>query len=421
MEKFMGWLQDSFAPRMTKVSHNIWITTLKDTMLQVLPFIFAGSIFCLGTIVENFVKLPFSFWTPFGWTMGLLSLFVSFLIPINFCEKRRLRKTRLVAALCGVSVYLISITPQVIEDNVAGFTDSALGAGGMFCSIVTGIYVCLIFNAFGSFSFFKEDSVIPDFVRQWFDSLLPIIIAVFSMFLIVQVAGVNLYAVVVAFFSPLQDFLNTWWGMMLFWFITCFIYSMGISGWVLAPIQTPVQMSTIAANLALIAAGTATAENLGIFNYTLMFQTYMWWGGVGCTFPLVLLLMHSRSQRLKALGRACIAPAIFNINEPVVFGCIAWNPLLMVPMWINGAVIPLFTYLGVKVLQITPFNNIQFDLWYCPYPIGTWISTQSFVAVIFVICSMLLAGLIWYPFFKVYEKQCLIDEEDGNQKGIVND
>lgn len=394
MEKFMSWLQDSFAPRMNKVSRNIWITTLKDTMLQVLPFIFAGSIFCLGTIIENFVSLPFSFWTPFGWTMGLLSLFVAFLIPVNFCEKKRLRKTRLVAALCGVSVYLISITPQVIADNVVGFTDSALGAGGMFCAIVTGIYVCLIFNLFGKFSFFKEDSVIPDFVRQWFDSLLPIIIAVFVMFLIVQVAGVNLYAVVVAFFSPLEAFLNTWWGMALFWFITCFIYSMGISGWVLAPIQTPVQMSTIAANLALIAAGTATAENLGIFNYTLMFQTYMWWGGIGCTFPLVLLLMRSRSQRLKALGRACIAPAIFNINEPVVFGCVAWNPLLMVPMWINGAVIPLFTYLGVKVLQIAPFNNIQFDLWYCPYPIGTWISTQSFVAVIFVICSMLLAGLI---------------------------
>lgn len=419
MEKFMSWLQDSFAPRMNKVSRNIWITTLKDTMLQVLPFIFAGSIFCLGTIIENFVSLPFSFWTPFGWTMGLLSLFVAFLIPVNFCEKKRLRKTRLVAALCGVSVYLISITPQVIADNVVGFTDSALGAGGMFCAIVTGIYVCLIFNLFGKFSFFKEDSVIPDFVRQWFDSLLPIIIAVFVMFLIVQVAGVNLYAVVVAFFSPLEAFLNTWWGMALFWFITCFIYSMGISGWVLAPIQTPVQMSTIAANLALIAAGTATAENLGIFNYTLMFQTYMWWGGIGCTFPLVLLLMRSRSQRLKALGRACIAPAIFNINEPVVFGCVAWNPLLMVPMWINGAVIPLFTYLGVKVLQIAPFNNIQFDLWYCPYPIGTWISTQSFVAVIFVICSMLLAGLIWYPFFKVYEKQCLA-EEAGKQGEVAN-
>lgn len=419
MKKFMSWLQDSFAPRMNKVSRNIWITTLKDTMLQVLPFIFAGSIFCLGTIIENFVSLPFSFWTPFGWTMGLLSLFVAFLIPVNFCEKKRLRKTRLVAALCGVSVYLISITPQVIADNVVGFTDSALGAGGMFCAIVTGIYVCLIFNLFGKFSFFKEDSVIPDFVRQWFDSLLPIIIAVFVMFLIVQVAGVNLYAVVVAFFSPLEAFLNTWWGMALFWFITCFIYSMGISGWVLAPIQTPVQMSTIAANLALIAAGTATAENLGIFNYTLMFQTYMWWGGIGCTFPLVLLLMRSRSQRLKALGRACIAPAIFNINEPVVFGCVAWNPLLMVPMWINGAVIPLFTYLGVKVLQIAPFNNIQFDLWYCPYPIGTWISTQSFVAVIFVICSMLLAGLIWYPFFKVYEKQCLA-EEAGKQGEVAN-
>ena len=68
------------------------------------------------------------------------------------------------------------------------------------------------------------------------------------------------------------------------------------------------------------------------------------------------------------------------------------------------------------MLQIAPFNNIQFDLWYCPYPIGTWISTQSIAAVLFVIASFVVSGLIWYPFFKTYEKQCLADEAEAEAK-----
>lgn len=410
---FMNWLENSFAPKMNAISRNVWVTAIKDTMLQILPFIFVGSIFCVGTIVETYVTLPFSFWTPFGWTMGLLSLFVSFLLPLNFCERKRLRKTRLVAACCGVSCFLISITPQVMIDGTVGFGSSALGAGGMFCAMITGVIVCIVFNLFGKFTFFKEDSVIPDFVRQWFDALLPITIVVFGMFFVVQVLNVNLYALVVSIFMPLSNVLNTWWGMSLFWFITCFIYSMGISGWVLSPIQTPVQMATIAINLELIAAGTATADNMGIFNYTLMFVTYMWWGGIGSTMPLVIMMLFSKAKELKALGRACIAPALFNINEPVVFGAIAWRPVMMVAMWLQGILIPLFTYLGVKVLQIAPFNNIQFDLWYCPYPIGTWISTQSIAAVLFVIASFVVSGLIWYPFFKTYEKQLIAEEAEA--------
>lgn len=37
-------------------------------------------------------------------------------------------------------------------------------------------------------------------------------------------------------------------------------------------------------------------------------------------------MLRSRSNRLKAMGRATLIPSIFNINEPVVFGVIAWNP-----------------------------------------------------------------------------------------------
>ena len=92
MKKLIYWLENSFAPRMNKINHNVWIVTLKDSIMQVLPFILLGSLFCVAAIIENYIKLPFSFWTPFGWTMGMVSVLVAFLIPFNFCEKKKLRK-----------------------------------------------------------------------------------------------------------------------------------------------------------------------------------------------------------------------------------------------------------------------------------------------------------------------------------------
>ncbi len=411
MKKLLYWLENSFAPKMNKINNNIWVLTIKDSIMQILPFILLGSLFCVGAVVENYITLPFSFWTPFGWTMGMVSLLVSFLIPFNFCEKKRIRKQRLLAAGTGLILFLISITPEVVLNGEAGFGSSALGAGGMFCAIVTGIITSAVFNLFGKFTFFKEDSAIPDFVRQWFDSLLPIAIVIFGGFIIVQVIGINLYQIVSNIFMPLQGVMNTWYGFIAMLFIYCFIYSMGISSWVLTPVSQPVKLTSIAANLALVAAGTATVSNLNVYTETFVYGTYLWWGGIACTFPLVLLLMMSKSKKLKALGRACFGPALFNINEPVVFGCIAWNPIMMIPMWIIGIVLPSVTWIFTKVIPFAPIPKIQFELWYTPYPISTWISTQgSLLAILFVILTTILAGLIWYPFFKAYEKQCINEE-----------
>lgn len=411
MQKLINWLETSFAPKMNKINHNVWVVTLKDSVMQILPFILLGSVFCVGAVVENYVTLPFSFWTPFGWTMGMVSVLVAFLIPFNFCEKKRLRKQRLIAGATGLIFFFISITPELLAEGEPGLGSSAFGAGGMFCAMVTGMITCVVFNLFGKFSFFKEDSAIPDFVRQWFDALLPIGLVIFGGFIVVQVLNVNLYQIVTGFFMPLQGILNTWYGFILSGMIYCFIYSMGISSWVLTPATEPVKLATIAQNLALVTAGTATVANMGMYTETLMYTCYMWIGGIACTFPLVLLLARSKSAKLKALGRACLGPAIFNINEPVIFGCVAWNPIMMLPMWIIGAVLPAITWIACKVIAFAPIPRIQFDLWYCPYPISTFISTQGSIGgIILVVITFLVAGAIWYPFFKAYEKQCLEEE-----------
>ena len=417
MKKFIYWLENSFAPRLNKINNLIWIVTIKDSIMQILPFIFLGSVFCCLAIIEDYISLPFSFWTPFGWTMGKLSLLIAFLIPFNYCEKKRYRKQRLIAGLSGLLMFMMVVTPELEADATVGFGHAALGAGGMFCAIITGIFVGVVMGAFAQFTFFKEDSAIPDFVRQWFDALLPIGIIVCAGWAIVLVLHVDLYRIILSIFMPLQNFLQTWYGFTFFMFLTCFIYSMGISSWVLTPVSEPVKLAAITANLGLVTAGTATAANMYIFTEGLVYCTYMWVGGIACTLPLVFMLMRSSSRELKSLGKACLIPGVFNINEPVIFGCIAWNPYLMIPMWLQGIIIPLLTWFACKIIAFAPIPRVQFELWYCPYPISTWISTRSFRAVLFLLISLAVSSLIWYPFYKAYEASILKKEaEEAGKK-----
>lgn len=421
MKKFISWLENSFAPKLNKINNLIWVVTIKDSIMQILPFIFLGSIFCCLAIIEDYVALPFSFWTPFGWTMGKLSLLISFLIPFNYCEKKRYRKQRLIAGLSGLLLFMMVVTPEIEAVGEIGFGHASLGAGGMFCAIITGIFAGFIMGSFAKFTFFKEDSAIPDFVRQWFDALLPIGIIIGAGWGIVLVLKVDLYQIILSVFMPMQNFLQTWYGFTFFMFLTCFIYSMGISSWVLTPVNEPVKLAAVTANLGMVAAGTATAANMYIFTEGLVYCTYMWVGGIACTLPLVFMLMRSQSKELKALGKACLVPGVFNINEPVIFGCIAWNPYLMLPMWLQGIIIPLLTWFACKVIAFAPIPRVQFDLWYCPYPISTWISTRSFRAILFLFVSLAVSSLIWYPFYKAYESSILKKEAaEASKKDMAN-
>lgn len=410
MDKLISWLENSFAPKMTKVNNNVWVVSIKDAIMQTLPFILLGSVFCLLAILNNyFPSLP-SFWEPFGWTMGKISLFVAFLIPFNLMEKQRLRKQRFIAGMTSLVLFLMVVTPQVVADKTIGFGHDSLGAGGMFAAIVCGIFTGLVMGAFGKFSFFSKDSVIPDFVRSWFDSMLPIGIVILTGWIVVLLMKIDLYNIILSIFMPIANFIETPYGFVVMLFVYCFLYSMGISSWVLTPVTKPVLLSAITSNIALVAASTATISNLNLVTSETIYSAYLWVGGIGCTLPLVIMMIRSRSKKLKALGTASLVPGIFNINEPVVFGAIAWNPILMIPMWLQGIILPIIVWIFTKVIPIAPIPTMLFDLWYCPFPFATWIVTRSFTAIVLLAIVVAVSTAIWYPFFKVYEEQEIKNE-----------
>ena len=86
---------------------------------------------------------------------------------------------------------------------------------------------------------------------------------------------------------------------------------------------------------------------------------------------------------------------------------------MMLPMLIYGIVLPALIWIACQVIAIAPIPKIQFEMWYCPFPISTWITSEgSIMAIVVMLIIFVIGGAIWYPFFKAYEKQC-IDEENA--------
>lgn len=136
-------------------------------------------------------------------------------------------------------------------------------------------------------------------------------------------------------------------------------------------------------------------------------------GGLGGTLPLnFLMLFKCKSKKLKTMGKICIGPSIFNINEPLVYGApIVFNPLLMIPMWINSIIGPLIIWFVMKagMLNIPAgVNNIS----RIPAPICTWLTTDDFRAFIWFLVLFIIYGLIWYPFLMRYDNQLVKEEHE---------
>ena len=88
-----------------------------------------------------------------------------------------------------------------------------------------------------------------------------------------------------------------------------------------------------------------------------------------------------------------------------MFGApVAWNPFLMLPMWIGTVVISITTYLSMSMGFVTIPSKV-FNLWYVPFGISTFMVNQDVRGLIVLAINIVLLFMIWYPFFKAYEKE----------------
>ena len=405
--KFMNWMENSFSPKLTKICQNVYISAIQKSIMTVLPIIMIGS---FVTIIGLLREISFLSWIPDislvnQFTFGLMSIFIAFLIPMKFMEEKGITKLKNIACLISVGTFLVMLMPSFdSEAGTINFILDKIGTGGMLCAVLVGLICSKIFDIASRHSFFKEDTVMPDIIVNMFDSMVPVVICILAGVICYNLSF-DIYEVIRMLFNPLMSIAQTIPGVVLIAFAECFLYSFGFT-WILFPIQWTIWMDGISANMAAVAAGEAATNICLMETYNGMFNI----GGVGATLTLVILMSISKSRKLKTIGRVSLLPAVLNINEPIVFGApVAYNPILMIPFWLNSIVISLVASVAYTT-GIVAIPSAVNQLWYIPTVIQGFINS-GIGGVVLCIVLTVISFFIWYPFFKSYERDVLLKEK----------
>ncbi len=123
--------------------------------------------------------------------------------------------------------------------------------------------------------------------------------------------------------TPLQGMTDSLGGALLMCFAGPFLWIFGVHGsTVVGGIMSGLLQANSLANQAILDSGLElTVANGGHIVTQQFYDQYINVTGAGITIGLVIyLVLFAKSKQLKTLGKVEAVPALFGINEPILFG-----------------------------------------------------------------------------------------------------
>ena len=128
---------------------------------------------------------------------------------------------------------------------------------------------------------------------------------------------------------------------------------------------------------------------------------------------LAMMLATSNSPQLKAIGRLGLIPAFFNISEPIIFGLpLMLNPVFFVPFLFTSVLNGTIAFITMQIGLIG--RSYAMLSWQMPSVIGAFFSTMDWKAPVLILILIVIDGLIYFPFFKMYERT-MVKMESGEE------
>lgn len=141
------------------------------------------------------------------------------------------------------------IKPVIDANGMFSVEFNRFGPTGIIVGIAAGYMVSILFHLVGRLNPLG-DSSLPDFVIGWVQNIIPIITSIGLTVFLTFYLNIDLFALVLLAFSPIQNFGQTLPGFVLLIFLMTFFYTLGISHWLWNGVKTPIFMAGIAANIA---------------------------------------------------------------------------------------------------------------------------------------------------------------------------
>ncbi|MFE0442192.1 lactose-specific PTS transporter subunit EIIC [Aerococcus sp. NPDC058936] len=430
---------EKMKPFFEKLSRNIYLRAIKDGFISAMPVVLFSSIFMLIAYVPNVWGF---YWSdevvafivkPYTFSMGILGLLVSATTARALTDSynRRLPATkqlnRVSTMIAAIVVFLFLSSTEIAQGEgdavVAGFSSGYLGTTGLLAAFVAAFITVIVYNfCMKNDIAIRMPEEVPPNISQAFTDVIPFAIAVAIAYgidiAIRAFTGVSFAQAIIQMFQPLFTAADGYVGIAIIYGAISFFWFIGIHGpSIVEPAITAIAFLNMDANLALIQGGEHAANiitpGLQYFVATL--------GGTGATFVVPYLFMwFGKSKQNKAVGKASFIPTSFGVNEPILFGGpLVLNPVFFVPFVLAPILNVWIFKFFVEVIGMNGFS--YFLPWPTPGPIGIILGT-GIAPLSFVVVALLIAvdAIIYYPFFKVYDKQ-ILKEEMSNDAEIIEE
>ncbi|MGX7192555.1 PTS sugar transporter subunit IIC [Enterococcus moraviensis] len=409
---------------MAKLANQRHLRAIRDGIIATLPLIIIGSFF----LIIAFPPLPADWGVtqfltsnaatillPYRMTMYIMTLYATFGIGASLSKTYNLDVIS--GGILATIAFLLTFVPVNIPAEAldaagtAGFVlpMANLGGGGMFVGIITSILAVEIYRLTDKSKFkITMPEQVPPAVARSFETLTPTLIVILGISTLTYFIGFDWHSTISKIVSPLVSAADSLPSVLLLIFMITFFWSFGIHGVsIVGSLARPLWLQLLDGNTAAMAAG----KELPNIAAEPFYQWFIWIGGSGCTIGLALLLaFKTKSQFASKLGKATLAPAIFNINEPLIFGTpIVLNPILIIPFILTPMVTATIAWFAT---QLGLVNRVIFTApWTLPGPIGAYLATGGdWRAAVLNVLLIIISVVIYYPFVMIYDNNELEKE-----------
>lgn len=421
MNGFMDKLSEKIMPLANLLGQNRYLTVLRDAFMLSFPLTMFGSI----VVVIN--NLPFFsdatkgtlsnlFGNGQNATMSIMSVFVTFGIGYY------LSKSYDVEGIFGGAVSFASfliLTPFAMktaggEDVTGVLSLDRLGAKGMFIGMIAAFLAGEIYCRITKRGWqIKMPDGVPPAVTKSFAALIPAVVTL-TIFLVINavmtgIFNANLHDVVYEVIQkPLTGLGSSLPATLIALFFVQFLWFFGLHGQIIVnSVMDPIWNTLMLDNLEAYQHGKELPH---IITKPFMETFTVGIGGSGMTLAVVLLMAFVlKKKQYRDVGRLALAPGIFNVNEPAIFGLpIVLNATILIPWVVAPLIVTTFNYL-VMAAGLVPAPTGVSVPWTVPIIASGVLATNSWLGGMLQVIDFAIVAFIWYPFLKVLDKQPDLD------------
>ena len=442
-QQFMDFMSEKLLPIATKIGSQKHLVALRDSFIATMPVVMTGSI---ALLLNAFLS---DFPSEFGWTqitetfqwliafnglifngsLAIVSLVFIFALGYNIAKVYETDK--LSGGLVALASFVVSLGTSITQtfslsaidhglaeminkvtglsyvDGQLSVTISGLIPGnqinsrGYFTAIVIGFIAVVIFSKCMQKKWtIKLPNSVPPAIAVPFTSIIPAFIAMYIVAIITYAFNLMTGQLIIDWIydvlqTPLLGLSQNPLSIIMVAFLTQLFWFFGIHGGnVMAPIMEGVFGVALLANLEAYQLG----KDIPYLWTSVSYGAFVWYATLGL---LIAIFWQSRNKHYREVAKLGIAPVLFNIGEPVMYGLpTVLNPLMFIPFLLCPIVLSSVAYGATALGLVSPVT--QNVTWVMPPVLYGFFATGfDWKSIILSLINLGLAIAIYLPFVKL--------------------